>query len=720
MTAAFIPPVVGNCVIVLSTNAFVSTIGCYLYFLGMDTVMLAMLNFTSRYCDLKKHNRLFNKIVLTLVGIDVVSYILNPFFHHAFTTEKIIVENAPYYRLVPLIGQAYHRIVDYGILAAVIVIFIYKTVRSPRIYSERYGIILGILVLGALWQTFYIFSRTPVDRSMIGFGVFGVSIFYFALYYRPQRLLDQMLANIASEMPESLFFFDASGRCIWANPSGIALAELKDGNFAPAGEFLTGIFGDFEDKPDHWSEKYRIMEDDGFRHYVIEKHLVADKKQRIAGSFLSIRDNTEEQRNLQREIYNATHDNLTGLFTREYLYEQIRAMIDEHPEIAYQIVFVDVKNFKIVNDIFSNAFGDYALQCIADWLRNSMSELSVYGRLAGDTFGICVPTSEFDPRLVEDELSQFVVRSGNVEYHILIHLGVYVVTESELDISVMFDRAHLALSTIQEEYQTHIAYYDDEIRNKVLWNQHISSQLHQAIIERQMQPYLQPIVDKEGKVIGAEALVRWIHPADGFLSPGLFIPVFEKNGMIVEVDKYMWRCACEILSRWKKNNIDLFISVNISPKDFYFMDVNEAIEELIDEFEIEPDKLRIEITETVMMTEAEDRMRIINRFREAGFIVEMDDFGSGYSSLNLLKDLNFDVVKIDMQFLKDSERNMKAGLIINHIINMAEDLGMETLTEGVETAKQFEKLFAMGCKLYQGYYFSKPVPLADFEKQWFD
>jgi EAL domain-containing protein (putative c-di-GMP-specific phosphodiesterase class I) len=220
--------------------------------------------------------------------------------------------------------------------------------------------------------------------------------------------------------------------------------------------------------------------------------------------------------------------------------------------------------------------------------------------------------------------------------------------------------------------------------------------------------------------MGAEALVRWIHPDEGFLSPGKFIPVFERNGLIAEVDRYMWRCACEILADWKKRGINKFISINISPKDFYFMDVVKEIKDLVAEFDIDPVNLRIEITETVMMTEAADRIKLVDDLRASGFIVEMDDFGSGYSSLNLLKDMPVDVLKIDMQFLKDSERNMRAGMIIKNIINMSEDLGIASLTEGVETAAQFEKLYAMGCKLYQGYYFSKPVPREDFEKQWFD
>ena len=293
---------------------------------------------------------------------------------------------------------------------------------------------------------------------------------------------------------------------------------------------------------------------------------------------------------------------------------------------------------------------------------------------------------------------------------------IYEITESGLDVSVMFDRARLALSTVKDEFQTRITFYDNEMRDRVLWNQHISSQLSDAIHTRQIRPYLQPIVNRNGKVVGAEALVTWIHPVDGFLSPASFIPVFEKNGMIVEVDKYMWRCACEILARWEKEGIEAFISVNISPKDFYFMDVAAEIKKVVKEYGVNPSRLRVEITETVMMTEIDKRIRILNDLKEAGFLIEMDDFGSGYSSLNLLKDMPVDLIKIDMMFLNKSKNDIKARKILHNIISLSDDLGISSLTEGVETMPQYEMLSGMGCKLFQGYYFSKPVPVDEFEK----
>ncbi|MCR5459446.1 MAG: EAL domain-containing protein [Acetatifactor sp.] len=714
LTGSLIMPLIGNLIIISSGSEFYPTIGYYVYFLGMDFVVFALLRFTFDYCFLKWPSTKLKKLIYGLLGLDVIQYALNPFFGHAFSTEPLLVNGFPYYRLVPYWGQAFHRILDYGILAASILIFGLKTFRSSRINSERYSIIFTSLVFLTIWQTFFIFSRTPVDRSMTGFGVIGIVVFYFAIYYRPMRLLDQMLAGIASDMSEALYFFDASGQCIWANAPALKLTGLDERTLEQTDAKLTELFGNYDQGGIEWSSRQVIGSGEAAQYYHLEKHGVNDANGKMAGSLLSIRDNTEEQKQFQRELYNSTHDPLTGLYTKEFLYQKIRELLLTHSEMQHVIVFVDVKNFKIVNDVFGNDFGDYALQCIADWIQRGLSENCVCGRLAGDTFGVCLPIDEFDPHRIEHSLSNFEVTNGNLSHHVLIHLGVYVVTEKNLDVSVMFDRAHLALTSIKDDYQKHIAYYDDAMRSKVLWDQKISSQLRDAIATKQLQPFLQPIVDPAGKIIGAEALARWIHPDYGFLAPDSFIPVFEKNGMISEIDKYMWRCACELLARWKER--PLFLSVNISPRDFYFMDVPSELKSLVAEYGIDPARLRIEITETVMMTEVEKRMEIFHDLKRAGFIVEMDDFGSGYSSLNMLKDMPVDILKIDMNFLSKSQNEYKAKTIVQNIIHLAEALGIESLTEGVETPAQYHALSDMGCKLFQGYYFAKPMPVEEFEK----
>ena len=712
----FIVPIAGNLILVLSENELLSTIGSYTYFIGMDLMAFSLFDFTLSYCNIPwRHNKKIY-FIYTLLTIDVLQYFFNPFFGHAFGMEAITVDGSLYYRLVPYLGQTFHRIAVYIAFITSLGIFIYKTIRVPRIYAEKYYIILFTMVLAGIWQSYYIFSRTPIDRSMMGLAVCGMLIFYFSLFYRPFRLLDRMLANIAFKMSEAIFFFDASKRCIWANSNGCKLLEVRSDNLEHVNQRLFAMFDDLGVGQDNWSSKQSVNSEKGTQYFTLDKHIVTDAKNKKIGYFLSIQDNTEEILKHQQEIYEATHDKLTGLFTKEHLFNQIKNKVSSETETSYSIAYLDIKDFKMVNDIFGNDTGDLVLKRVANWIRENATEGWAYGRLSGDAFGICYPTGSEKLDLVQRRLSKFVISNGSIDQHILMHVGIYRIIDPSIDVSIMFDRAHLALTTIKNEYNMHIAIYDDNMRNQLLWDQKISTELEGAIENRQIVPYLQPIVDNKGTIIGAEALVRWIHPEEGFLPPFKFIPVFEKNGMIAQVDKYIWRSACEIISSWKGDKANLFISVNISPKDFYFMDVYAEIKALVEEFKIEPSRLRIEITETVMMTEAESRMAILSKFRESGFIVEMDDFGSGYSSLNQLKDMPLDVLKIDMKFLSKAEDNHRAETILRNVLRLSSDLGLFSLTEGVETEDQYKRLNEMGCNLFQGYYFAKPMAVADFEK----
>ena len=712
---AIIPPVVGNLVLIASSVQLISTIGYYIYFLGMDAVVFFLFRFSLDYCNIQWQSKTLRSMYIGVLVADVVQFALNPFLGHAFGTEAIIESGYTYWRLIPYWGQTYHRIVCYGLLFAVIFVFIVKIVKSPGIYRERYLIVLITLIITAVWEAFYIISRTPIDRAMVGFAVFGMTTFYFAIHYRSTKVLDRILAQYASSMQGSIFIFDISGICIWANGGGMDLAKVTEFSFDQARDSLEFLFGDIDLTDKDWNAKRVIGVGSDASYYTLEKHSTMDRKGNVTGSILSVRDTTEDQRELQREMYNATHDTLTGLYTREFLYECISKKLASGNK-EYMIIYIDANNFKIINDVFGSDFGNKAIKSIAEWIKARTSKECMFGRLGGDVFGVFMPKAEFNREKCEEDLAKFSVSDGTASHPILLHAGLYDIDESDNNVSVMFDRAHLALLTIKNEYHIHTAYYDDKIREKVMWDQHISNQLSKAIKERQLRPYLQAIVDRSGTIVGAEALVRWIHPEDGFLSPGAFIPVFEQNGMIIEVDRYMWRCACEILARWRGIHDDIFISVNISPKDFYFIDVASELRALVKEFDIDPARLRIEITETVMMNDADNRMDILRELREAGFIVEMDDFGSGYSSLNLLKEMPVDVLKIDMNFLNRSSDQDKAQTIVNSIIKLSEDLGVASLTEGVETVYQFHKLSSMGCKLFQGYYFSKPIPLEEFEE----
>lgn len=714
-------PILGNLIIIISTDWLISYVGYYVYFLGMDAAVLSILSFTHAYCEIGKPKKIARVVVYGLLIGDLIQYILNLFFGISFSMEITLVDERAYYRMIPHIGQTYHRVVCYGIFFVSLIIFIVMSVNAAKVYVEKYMVILLSMVITGAVESYYIFSGHPIDMSMIGFGIFGLLVYFFALRYRSMRVLDRLLASMASDMPDALFFFDKSGRCIWTNEPGRKRIGVKEGHYENVKANLRFLFDDIDFNVSEWSKKVVIGTGDDAQYMDLTMRSAQDELGRITGSYLSVRDNTVDYREMQREIYKSTHDSVTGLYTKEYLYENIEKRLNNDSKTDYMVGYFEIANFKTINDVFGSNFGTYTVKRIAESLKNNSSQKSLFGRLTFDSFGMLIDKSKFDEEKVEQLLERFIVKDDNLEHHVVVHLGIYDINgDDEIDVPLFFDSARLATSMITDNYQKQIVFYDDKLRSKIIHDQLISNQLQNAIETRQIRPYLQPIVDSRGMLAGAEALIRWIHPDEGLMSPGLFIPVFERNGLISVVDKYMWRCACELLADWKTRGIESFISVNVSPKDFYRLDVVAELKSLVEEFGIDPVKLRVEITETAITTDSVNMIKTIGDLREYGFIVEMDDFGSGYSSLNLLKDINLDLIKIDMQFLKDSERNMKAGLIIKNIINMSEDLGIDTLTEGVETAKQFEKLYDMGCRLYQGYYFSKPVPVEDFEKQWFD
>jgi EAL domain-containing protein (putative c-di-GMP-specific phosphodiesterase class I) len=245
----------------------------------------------------------------------------------------------------------------------------------------------------------------------------------------------------------------------------------------------------------------------------------------------------------------------------------------------------------------------------------------------------------------------------------------------------------------------------------------LSSQLPRALKEEQMKLYLQPQVNRLGQVIGAEALMRWEHPERGLLMPGDFLPYFEKNYMIVSTDQYMWEKACMLLRKWKdEGRTDWYVAVNISPSDFEYVDVCEELGELVKKYEIDPAKLRVEITETTIMQNPRRQIKLIGRLRLAGFYVEMDDFGSGYSSFAMLKDIHVDALKLDMNFLSRNGNDDRGKKILKAMADLVEELKMTMVAEGVENLDQVEYLRQIGCDVYQGYYFGKPVTVEEFEK----
>ncbi len=708
---------IGSFIHLVSLTLPLARVGFYMYMTGIDWSVIVVLRFTAIYCQLPYLKSKWRLIANIIIVLDVVQIMLNPFFGHAFSTVELVVDGLPYYSVVPGMGLAVHRVIAYTIYFIALGIVIYKTVTATKAYAER-TLVIGLCMFACgLLETFYIFTDVNIDLSAIGFGFYGLLVFYFAIYYRPMRLLDIMFGRVVESMNAAVLFFDNDGACIYGNQLARQFILDQSKGHPPKdiakliGEAIGGWGGTFDQ---NWSKR-AVVEISDEEHYldVSVKQIIDDENKHVCAA-LTLRDVTKEVNKLEAEEFLATHDSLTGLYNERTLHQRTRMLLRHNPRTTFLAVAIDIKDFKIINDVYNNEYGDELLRIVASEIRLHARPKTIYGRINADRFAIFVEKEGFSAEYMEELLQSFGERATS--FPIVAHMGIYEVTDRSLLPSVMYDRAFMAIKSIKNDFNNLVAVYDDTMREELVWTQTISNQAERAMQERQIRPYLQPLVNENGTVAGAEVLVRWIHPEEGFLSPERFVPIFEDNGMIARLDTYMWECACEILSDWADRGIDYYLSVNVSPKDFYFIDVFSTITGLTKKYDINPAKLRLEITESVMMTDLENRLRIIDKLRAEGFLVEMDDFGSGYSSLNMLKDIPVDVLKIDMMFLYKTKDQKKAETILRTIIDLSSQLGIPSITEGVETIEQLNMLVDMGCTMFQGYYFARPMPVYEFEE----
>ncbi len=436
---------------------------------------------------------------------------------------------------------------------------------------------------------------------------------------------------------------------------------------------------------------------------------------RVAVTFTDVTDEVMTKEELR---FRADHDSLTEIYNASAFYRQTKDMLTANTE-EFVLVRLNIVKFKVVNEIFGAKTADEILVVIARKLKASLADASPssYGRLASDHFAFCLTAEAFD----EDRLHKLVrdIRESFPEYYnINIKVGIYRVSDKAVSVPVMCDRAKLAMQTIKEDNTQLFTYYNDEIRKALLAEQRIENEMQWALDTEQFEVWFQPIYSLSSmQPYSAEALVRWRHPSKGLISPGTFIPVFEKNGFISKLDHYIFDHVCAYIRyRIDRGFRQIPISVNVSRMSLYKEDLADDIIQLVEQYRLSPELFKIEITETAYSNNPTIITNTVNRLRSYGFTILMDDFGSGYSSLNILKDLPIDVLKIDMNFMADLNSTDKAANILTSIVRMAKWLDMPCIAEGVETKAQVNFLKSIGCDNIQGFYFSKPLPKEDFEK----
>ncbi|WP_303758088.1 bifunctional diguanylate cyclase/phosphodiesterase [Selenomonas ruminantium] len=421
-----------------------------------------------------------------------------------------------------------------------------------------------------------------------------------------------------------------------------------------------------------------------------------------------------QNRQLMEMHQYAEKDALTGIYNREAFYRKSAELMQEHHQTSYSIVYLDISCFKVINDLFRIETGNLILKTAAFYFNMVVGEDGLCARIEADHFVLCFPTDKLDMSKIIAGLDS-TIQSLGISHNVLFYAGIYPVDNAFLPIDQMCDRAHMALNRIKGRYMTRFAYYDKAMRDQMIEEQMIVRNMDYALQEGQFYINLQPIYETESNsIFGAEALVRWNYNK-GQISPGKFIPIFEKNGFIVRLDRFVWDEACKVLRAQIDAGLKpVPISVNLSRLNFYSQDLLEYLQGLMKKYDLPTNLLKLEITESAYMDNPHQLIAMVRAFKGHGFSVLMDDFGSGYSSLSMLKDLPVDVLKIDMAFVQEVDKSSRAGAILESIVELGKHLRMEVVVEGVETKEQVDFLERIGCRVIQGYYFSKPIDVGSF------
>lgn len=397
-------------------------------------------------------------------------------------------------------------------------------------------------------------------------------------------------------------------------------------------------------------------------------------------------------------------DELTGLYNRGYFYEMAKELI-ANAEEEMCIVTMDISNFKVVNELYGMNTGDRLLKEIGQQvLKLEGDHEFLPSRFMADHYYMCMPRSEFEKMQLPKSYKTFLE-----DMDIKVVYGVFFVEDqTDMPINIMCDRATLAAHDKHYGYVEYVHFYNDSIRQEMFKEQEIENDMEKALEERQFYIVVQPKYNGVTKeIIGGEVLVRWQHPEKGIISPGIFIKVFEKNGFIIHLDYFVWEEACRLIAKQNEAGIYIPLSVNVSRAHFYGNELKHKLLELVDTYGIRPEQLELEITESICGEDPEVIYDKIRELREAGFKIAMDDFGSGYSSLNMLKEMPLDIIKMDLKFLDGEEA--KSRLILGSLIKLAQAMELKVVVEGVEIASQVEFLTRFKDCYLQGYYFSRPV-----------
>ncbi len=656
---------------------------------------------------------------MVLIVADNLLLIMNVFRENLFKFEIVDAKTGVYVSAEWSAFFIGHWLGCLVVAVLISVIMLKKTFMVASIYRGRYLFGSSIFIVGLALDFVARILSNNMNMWSVSLFSFGSLCYYFMYFIYPWHRSVQMKNYAINNMSEPVLMFDYNNNLQVFNEAAKKMFGVSA--YYPMDKYIkeNELYYAVEEHGKHPSKKSEFVRTQIIesRTYLIHGQELWDEKKKFVGTLILYTDITGQEKLKNEATLYATRDQLTGLWNRDYFFEMVGKTIRENPDEEFLMVASDIYQFKMFNEILGSSAGDDLLLAIAQGYRERCKRLWVFSRVSADRYGLLMPKSDFR----EEKFLEFVRNVFNRKhYELKVHcyMGVYDITDRSISPESMYNRAYMALESIKGNFQKEIAYYHEEILNKRIFETTTLDELDRALLNDEFVIYLQPQIDIQNmQVVSAEALIRWNKPGRGLVSPAEFIPIFENNGMIAKLDYHVWELACRQLLFWKNEGYpERSVSVNISAKDFYLADLYESLVGLVERYNINPANLKLEITETAFVLDVQKQMELVRRLQAYGFIIEIDDFGSGYSSLNSLKDIHVDVLKMDMKFFEKTDETDRAEKIVRSVVTLANELGMPVIAEGVETEADLELLKRVGCQIVQGYYFSKPIPVMEYEQ----
>ncbi len=690
-----------------------------LYFACTDWLCFFMMLYVYVYIGRKRRLKGIIYSLAPLVVIDTVSLIINVRTQHSFNLEWTkALSNGFYWSCTFKRLHYVHLGLCYIMVLTTIIRLGEKAVKAPYSYKKNFFGILAAFLVVIVVNIFCYVHNLPVDFSVLLYPLLAAFIYCFALYSIPYHLLRQSLSNVNENINDAILYFNINKDCIYKNTKA-------EGLFSVNGQFSENMAIELflkhkgcapKENARHPVEYFYV--NGAERQFEIECENIFYGYSHI-GSYLKLTDKTDEIEKFLEQKFLTIHDGLTGAYNREHFFELCDKRIKKSPGEKNLMMATNIRQFKLLNEIFGEETGDQILIRMVTTAKTFTLHDSLIGRIGDDRFALFCKKEFFKESLINVFLDSAQEVLGNSMYKINLCVGICETQGTEESAQVLYDKAQLSIKKLGDDYQKHFAYYDSDLMDELLREKQIVTEFESALKSGQIHMYLQPIMDSQERVTGCEALARWNNPDHGLLLPEVFIPVLERTGLIHKLDTYIWEEAAKKLSQWRKEgeeNIEIF--VNVSSKDIFYIDIADSFKQLLLKYEFDPKNLKIEFTESALPNNLKDAVTLFEKLKKMGFCIGIDDFGHGYSSLNFLKDINADFLKMDMVLLQKTENEKRAKIILSFISQISHALGMHLISEGVETAGQFAFLTQLGCPYFQGFYFSQPFTVDEFEDRY--